>query len=236
MLLIAALVTGVAAADTKVVKSIHQDGLAVMGQSQPAKDEQHTLWIGDQRLLMDQGGASSLVRMDQQKMYLINHGSKTYMTIDLPVDMNKLLPPGMAEQMLQMLQFSAKVTPTDEVTAVGEWKARRYDLSLTSSMMQMKMQVWATEDVELDLEAFQAMQEQITMMQPGMAEVVAELRKIDGFQVKSEGVMTVMNSEVRTTERTLSIEQVDAPAGTYDLPAGYAEEDFDFMKLQQSRQ
>jgi len=142
----------------------------------------------------------------------------------------------MADQMLQMMKFTATVTPTDEVATVGKWKARRYDVTMSSTMMQMKLRVWATEEVELDLDAYKAMEAQIAMMQPGMADAIEELKKIKGLQVKSEGAMTIMGSEVKTSEKTLSVTAAAAPEGAYDPPSGYAEEAFDFKKMQQARQ
>ena len=41
--------------------------------------------------------------------------------------------------------------------------------------------------------------------------------------------MTMMGNEVGTSEKAISIEEIDPPAGTYDPPPGYTEKPFDFM-------
>jgi hypothetical protein len=46
--------------------------------------------------------------------------------------------------------------------------------------------------------------------------------------------MTMMGNDVGTAEKTISIETVDAPSGTYDPPAGYTEKPFDFMQQMQA--
>ena len=50
--LLAALmsVAAVARPDTRIVQTTHQDSFTVMGQTQPAKDEQQVLWIGADRM------------------------------------------------------------------------------------------------------------------------------------------------------------------------------------------
>jgi hypothetical protein len=59
------------------------------------------------------------------------------------------------------------------------------------------------------------------------------MSKIEGLVVEQQGVMTMMGNEVGTSEKALSIENVEAPAGTYDPPAGYTEKPFDFMAQMQ---
>ncbi len=227
------LAAGVVAADTKIVKATHTDGFQMMGQQQPAKDEESVTWLGNGRLQVNQDGSSFIVRPDQKKMYIVNHGDKTYFELDLPIDISKMLPPGMAEQMMQMMKFDATVTPTQETKKVGPWTARRYDVSMKSAMMQMTSQVWSTTDLKLDFDAFKSMSEQIMLMQPGMADLVAEMGKIDGIQVASEGTMTMMGANVKMSERTVSVDEATPPPGTYEVPAGYAKQAFDFMKMQQ---
>ena len=128
---------GIAAADLKVVKQTHQDGFTIMGQTQPAEDKQQTTWIGTNMMYMDQGDNVTIVRLDTMKLYVVDHTTKTYHVLDLPIDLSTLVPPEM-QPMLAMMQFDVTVTPTDEHKQVGEWDARRYDISMTSQMFSMK--------------------------------------------------------------------------------------------------
>jgi hypothetical protein len=234
-LLVTVLVTSGAFADTKVVQKTHTDGFSMMGQQQPAKDEENVMWLGDGRLRVDQTESSIIIRSDLKKMWVVQHSDKKYFELDLPIDASKLLPPEMAgqmQQMMSMMQFTATVTPSEETKTVGQWKARRYDVTMSSAMVQMKMQVWATKEVSLDSAAFNTLYEQTKLLQLGMDQVVQEMRKIDGFQVASDGVMTMMKTEVKTSSRVVSIEDATAPANTYEPPAGYAKEQFDLFKMQ----
>ena len=76
----------------------------------------------------------------------------------------------------------------------------------------------------------------VQLTQPGMADAVREMSKVDGLVVEQQGVMTMSmmgNTTVSTSERTSSIEELDAPAGTYDPPPDYTEETFSFEKMLQ---
>jgi hypothetical protein len=73
----------------------------------------------------------------------------------------------------------------------------------------------------------------LNSLQPGMADAIREMRKLEGLVVEQQGVMTMMGNEVGTSERAISIENIEAPAGTYDPPAGYTEKPFDFMEKMQ---
>ena len=232
VLFVLLLSAGIAAADLKVIKQTHQDGFTIMGQTQPAEDKQQTTWIGTNMMYMDQGDNVTIVRLDTMKLYVVDHTTKTYHVLDLPIDLSTLVPPEM-QPMLAMMQFEVTVTPTDEHKQVGEWNARRYDISMTSQMFSMKSTMWATKVAGYDPEAFNSMYVHLNSLQPGMADAVKEMGKIDGLVVEQQGLITMMGNEVGTSEKTISIDNMDAPAGTYDPPAGYTEKPFDFMARMQ---
>jgi hypothetical protein len=231
-LFVVLLTTGIAAADIKVVKMTHQDGFTIMGQTQPPEDREQTSWIGNDRMYMDQGGTTTIVRLDLMKLYVIDHDTQSYHVLDLPIDLSKLVPPEM-QPMLAMMQFEVTVTPSDEHKQVGEWNARRYDMTMTSQMFSMKSTMWVTKVAGYDPKAFNDMYVHLNSLQPGMADAVKEMTKIEGLVVEQKGVMTMMGNEVGTSEKTVSIEDMPAPAGTYDPPADYTEKPFDFMARMQ---
>ena len=233
-LVILVLAAGTAAADLKVVKQTHVDGFTIMGQSQPPTDKEQITWIGTDKMNMNQGDTATIVRLDLMKLFVIDHSRKVYHVLDLPVDLNQLVPPQM-KQMLSMMQFDVTVTPSDESKQVGEWPARRYDMTMSSPMFTMKSTMWVTKVAGYDPATFGQMYSYLNSLQPGMADAVKEMSKVDGLVVEQAGVMSMANSEVATSEKTVSIENLDAPAGTYDPPAGYSEEPFDFMASLQQR-
>ena len=228
----------VAHADTKVVQQTHQDSFSVMGQTQPAKDEEQVMWIGADRMRLDTGTTSVLVRLDQQKMILLDHGAKTASAIDLPIDLSKMLPPGMGEQMMQMMQFEVSVNPKNETRQIGDWNTAGYDVSMTSQMMSIRSTMWATTDLDVDFEAYHDLYSQILALQPGMEKMADEMRKIKGLVIEQDGVasMPMMgDTSFNTSQKTVSIEAIDPPSGLYDVPADYSNEPFDYMSFMQQQ-
>lgn len=237
VLLSVLVAAGTAAADTKVVKNQHTDGYTVMGQNQPPQDIVVTTWIGENRLQTDQPGSSFIVRLDQQVMYVVDHGERTYSVVKLPIDIDTIVPPEMAAAMKQMMTFTAAVTPADETEQILGRTARRYDMTMNSQMMEMRSQVWATTEVPFDLTTFRRMGEEVLRMQPGMAGVLSELRKIEGFnlrQTTSVRMTMAGNVEVRSREEVTSISDAAPPAGAYEPPADYTRRELDWQSMMRS--
>jgi len=224
-----ALIAGVAGADVKMTQKQHTDGFAIMGKNQPATDQTVVIWVGKDRMRSDTGAQSVIVRMDEKKLYLVNHKDRTFSVVNLPVDVKQLLPEGMFDQMMEMMKLEAKVTPTDETTKVGGWEARKYQVELSTAMMQTRQEIWATTDIDIDHDRFQMMMEETLNLQPGSHGVIDEMRKIKGVQVKQRTVMSMMGTEIASTSEISSVEEIDAPADTYDPPAGYSQTQFDLM-------
>lgn len=228
---------GTVAADTKVVKNQHTDSFTVMGQTQPAQDVTVTTWIGDRRLRTDQPGSSFIVRLDLEKLYVVDHSDRVYSEIPLPIDLSSIIPPEMAGAMKQMMTFEATVTPTGETQEILGRTARGYELVMSSPMMEMRSRLWATKDVPFDLATFQRMGEEVLRLQPGMVEVLGELRKIEGFQLRQETSIRMTmagNAEVRSSEEVVSVEESGPPAGGYEPPADYTLRKLDWRTMMQS--
>jgi hypothetical protein len=239
--LLAALmsVAAVARPDTKIVQTTHQDSFTVMGQTQPAKDEEQVLWIGADRMRLDSENTAVLVRLDQKKMYLLDLEAKTASAVDLPIDLGAMLPPGMGEQMMQMMQFDVSVAPKGETRQIGSWQTTGYDLSMTSQMMSIQSTVWATTDLAIDFDAYYDLYSQILALQPGMQKMADELRRIKGLVIEQDGVATMSmmgDTSFKTGQKTLSIEYVEPPAGLYDVPSDFTTEPFDYMSFLQQQQ
>jgi hypothetical protein len=237
VLILAILFTaGIASADYKVTQKHHQDGFSMMGQTQPEKDEVHIIWIGEGTLRMDQGAVSTVVDLDGKKMTIINHDDKDYSEIALPVNLEELLPPGMGQQMMEMMKFEVTVTPSDETKKIGEWTAKRYDMVLTSAMMGMESVIWASDETPFDFAEYFKLYSTVMSLQPGMDSMMEQMQKIDGFVVAQDAKMSMKfmgDTTVGSTDEVVSIEELDAPDGTYAPPAGYAKKEFDFMASMQ---
>jgi len=140
----------------------------------------------------------------------------------------------MGEQMMAMMKFDATVTASDETKKVGEWNAKRYDLKMTSSMMTMNSVIWASTETSINLSEYFNLFSEVMSLQPGMENMMEQMHKIDGYVVSQEVTMSMKfmgETTVGSTDVVTSIEEVDAPSGTYDPPADYTREDFDYMAM-----
>lgn len=225
--------TPAAEADTLLKMKNHTDAFQVMGQSQPAKDDEITVWIGEDRTYRSDGQTAVLLRLDQQKLYLMNLEDSTYSVLELPVDFTDHLPPEMKQQMGQMLDamtMSATVEPTDERKELNGWDARLYRVNLSNEMgMSVASEVWVTEDVDVDLASFKEMTRAMASLQPGATAAAEELLKIDGVPVLMESEITAMGGSTSSREELISAETRDAPAGTYEVPEGFTEQEWNPM-------
>jgi hypothetical protein len=77
-LAVAPVLAAAVAADTRLEMKSHTDAFQMMGQSQPAQDKTIRFWVADDRVLRDDGETAFLYRGDQDKLYLIDHGAKSY--------------------------------------------------------------------------------------------------------------------------------------------------------------
>lgn len=222
-----------AEADTRLEMKSHTDAFEVMGQSQPATDQDITLWIGEDRALRSSADQAVLLRLDQKKLYMIDREARTYSALDLPVDFTAYIPPEMKQQMGQMLDamaMSATVEPTEERKEINGWATRLYRVSLSNQMgMTVESEVWVTGDVEIDLSSFKEMTRAMASLQPGAGAAADELLKIEGVPVLMESKIEGMGGGTTSREELVSAETQEAPAGTYEIPEGYTEEEWNPM-------
>jgi hypothetical protein len=210
---------GAAGADTLLVLKAHQDAGEIAGQQQPARDSTVELWIGDGRVSRNDDQVKFVLRPDE--VVIVNHAERTYSVLELPIDLAKLLPPGM-EEATEMWKAKAKVLPGEERRKIGEWNARRYTIEVTNAMgLAVRTEMWTTTEVDFDVEAYHRLARQMLALQPGTAELAAEMAKVEGFPVLQETTVDIAGGTVTTREELVSVETKEPPADAYGPPAGY---------------
>lgn len=219
--------------DVLVTANNHTDAIPMA--QKPAVDEVQKTWFAKDRLRMDGAESGLLIRVDQKMMYIIDHKNKKASSAELPLDFAKIAGPEAAGQITQMLaamKMTATTTPRDETKKIGTWTARRYDIAMTSAMgMKIDIAIWSTKDVPVDFAAYRDMMANMQGMNPSMADLVNEMKKIDGMAVLTDMTMNLMGTEVKTHNEVTSVEAKDAPPGTYEVPAGYAVEKLSLQGL-----
>ncbi len=215
-------------ADVYIQQKTHTDAFEMMGQSQPAKDVINHMWLAEDKMASLSEDQSYIIDLEKNKVFWMNTANKSYIEMDLPLDISKYLPE-QASQMMANMNISVAVQPTTETETIAGKKCAKYDVTMTIMMMmtmEMKMKVWATEDVPFDWEKFQ--DKMIQMFSPTMPlgeEALNAFKQIKGWQMRSEMAMNMMGTNMKTVQEVLEITKKDAPAGTYTVPEGYKKQD-----------
>jgi hypothetical protein len=230
-LIIVALVFSpfMANADHVIKGKKHTDAFSMMGQSQPEKDEDMTTWLGKNKMRQDVGEVTTLIRLDKDKMYIINHSDKTYSEINLPFVMDEILP-AEAKQMLDTMDISSSITDTGETKTINNWNCKKYLVEISVSMMGMsmpiKMDMWTSKDLGVNLSEFKELYTKTLAANPMFKDFIQDFEKMGGYPVLTEFTMDMMGTQQKYKEEVISVEQTGAPAGTYELPEGYTKTAF----------
>ena len=151
------VLTAAAGADIYVKSKVHTDAFAMMGQSQPAKDETSEQWFNDDQFATLTSENSIIVDLKKNLIYIINNKNKSYIESGLPFDFTKILDPQMAQMMGQMMKMTVTAAANGQKKTIGQWKCDGYDVTISMMMMPMKMAVWASTDVPFDVAKFQGL-------------------------------------------------------------------------------
>ena len=227
-----------ARADIYMRQKTHTGALTVMGQTQPEKDEIMVYWIGAGKARTDTDAKSMLFFADKKVLIGLDHAAKTYS--EVPMDFDKMFEEAaegeteeekaeakkMAEMMKGMAQgmmgsMKINVTETAETKMVGSWNARKYIIDMDMGMMKAKSETWASPDLKVDFNAYITMANAMMANMPGFDKLVQEMKKVKGVVVYQTTKSKVMDQDMTSTMELLEYTDKSAPAGTYDIPAGY---------------
>lgn len=210
----------------------------VMGQKQPASEDIVETWLSKDMARMDTGSNSSVIlRGDKQVIYALDHKQKTY--TEIPMSMGQAMSDMldemggteeqaqmMAQMMGAMMKIKARVVDTGQTQKVGQWSCRVYEMTLEMPMGDTVSEVCATEDIGVDMGLYHQVAHAMMAGQQGFQEMLQEMEKIKGVSVQTVSTANVMGASLKTTEELLEHKKATAPAGSFDIPAGYAKQQF----------
>ncbi len=100
--------------------------------------------------------------------------------------------------------------------------------SVNVNIIDAKPMFGVTEDLDVDMDLYNDYTSSMMTMQPGMkenmAQIIAEMKKIKGVRVLETTSMSVMGTNMNTKTELIEFKEATAPAGTFDVPAGYTPE------------
>lgn len=209
-----------------VVKKTKQTTETVMnGSNQKSSKNDGTTWISKNKMRQDDGGATSIIiRLDKDKVFILNHVDKTYSEMDLPVKLEENLTPE-AKQIIQVIKISSSVTETQETRVIKGWRSQKFSADISISMMgmdmPMTMEIWASKETGINLKTFRKFYAVLLSMNPFTKDLLEEFQKIEGYPVLTKISMRVKGVETKSHEEVITVEENRTPKGTYDLPSEY---------------
>ncbi|MBN1997482.1 DUF4412 domain-containing protein [candidate division KSB1 bacterium] len=218
-------------ADVYMKQKQHTDGFEMMGQKVPAEDATQSIWITPSKIKSDSEKSSFIMDTDKKLMIVINHLQKTYM--EMPLDFgaqmmgeNEQQNAEIQDMMKNMAKLDVKVTETGEKQKIGSWNCQKYLQQLTTAMGPIEIEVWATQDIGVDVNSYAKLQSAALAMMPGMAEALKsamkEMEKVKGIAVKTTSTSHIMGSTVKSETELLECKEGKAPAEVFKIPQGYA--------------
>ncbi len=226
-----------ARADIFMRQNQHVDAFQMMGQTQPATDMEVTVWMTDKGMRSDNPQQSAIVKLDQKMLLLLNHEQRKVARMPLDPDamaaniasQGQELSAGdkaqFQEMMGKMSEIKVSITETGERRKIGDWNCTKYLQTIETFMGPATTEVWATEDLEIDMDRYVDLTTAMMAMQPGMkenlAQVQSELKKIKGVRVHEKTSNDMMGTKVNSTITLIEFKQGKAPDDLFDLPQGY---------------
>jgi hypothetical protein len=224
-------------ADVYIKQKNHTDAFSMMGQSQPAKDDLFVTWMSKDKARMDHGEDTSIIiRMDKKVMYMINHAEMKY--TEMPIDSKgdifssaiassdlsdeeQAQAKKMMEGFAKMMKPKVSVTETGETQKIKSWNCKKYNMTMSMMGATTKSETWASEDIKIDYELYRSLTFSLMGQTPGIEDMMKEMEKIKGIVVLSTGTMSMMGTDVKSTQELLEVAEKSAPGGTYEVPDGY---------------
>jgi len=205
------------------------------GEAISTTDENSATWISKDKFRQDEGDhTTTIIRLDREKIYHINHMERTFSAMDLPINLESILPPE-ARQIFQVMKMSSTVTKTTEAQSIREWASQKYlvdiAISLMGMNMPMKMEIWVSKETGINMKSFRHFYEALLSMNPFTTDLIEELREIEGYPVLTVITMSVEGTKTNSREEVISIEDKKAPKGIYEIPEGYILVDYNPLDL-----
>ncbi|MFH2055489.1 MAG: DUF4412 domain-containing protein [bacterium] len=229
-----------AQADSHIVTKSTTSSFVMMGDTIPASEMTSDIWMGKDQAAMNMDTAKVIIDLTKSMMYMIDHNTKSYTEMPIGSMADMMGAMGMdaedeesaaALEMMKNMMGSMKftVTPTEETQKIGDYNCKRFDVAMEMMMMKMNSQVWASTDIQCDMDVYFRLSNAMMAMFPGFEAALTEWKKIEGFPVLQIATLDMMGQPVETRSELVSVEEAAAPAGTYDLPADYKKDDLKTM-------
>ena len=164
-----------------------------------------TYWLASDRTARLAEDGRIIGRLDRGESYFVSTADRSYRVIEI----------GGEASSDENARSSFDVTNTGETRQIGPWKAVRHTMRVEMGGEPTEIELWVG-DVGVGMEEFRAFIAAFAQAQG--TEWMRGYLELGGFPLRQEMRMGPM----LVWQEVISIEEATAPAGTYDVPAGYA--------------
>jgi hypothetical protein len=228
LLLATVLPISVALADAEgiYIETLNRSAPVVTGEA-PIEELSKTYIAYEKMVIINQGADATDMVLDPVAgtITFINHAQKQYLPINVKAVKESMAGPA-AEQMRAMMGgATTTVEDTGKTQRIGEWETRQY-LVRKTGMMPVEQEIWATEQVDLDVSRYTEM---MSLTGPGgllantpedIAER-AEMDKVKGYPILTKTKMEMMGTSMETETEVKVIRTEPVAASLFEIPADY---------------
>jgi hypothetical protein len=217
-------------AATRLTQITTTEAASLPGQNLPAHTDTTVTWLAADRTRRDSGAQTFVMRVDTERMMVIDHGARTYLEVSLD-DASKLMAAMAAapdtathprDRLLHgMYRVSAKVTETSERTRIDGHDCRRYVVELHLGDTHTVSEQWVTGDLQIDDQQLRRASFAALLGLPGAAEAMTELARVRGIPVRATTLTTVLGREVRSETRLAEVAAVEVGPDLFTPPADF---------------
>jgi len=193
----------------------------------------HETWITPTKVRTNTGDHSSIFDVEKNLLINLDHSKKKYMEIPLDFSSAVAADPqaeNLPAFMKNMMKMEVSIRPTGEEKQIGEWACRKYLQTLKMAMMTSESEIWASEDIHVDIEVYRKFSAALMASQPGfyklLGDMMKESEKIRGIPVLQITKSKVMGKTMETTTELIEVKDVETPADLFVVPPGYKKEKF----------
>jgi len=192
-------------------------------------------WITPTKVRTNEGDQSSIFDVEKNVLITIDHAKKKYM--EIPLDFSGA--PASEEQqnmtnlpafMQNMMKMEVTVQPTSDEKEINQWHCRKYLQNLKMSMGTTDSEIWASNDVHINMDVYRKFNAALMASQPGfykmLKDMMKESEKIKGVTVFQKSTSKIMGKTYESTTELIEVKEVEAPASLFIVPAGYKQEKF----------
>ncbi|MBK1721667.1 DUF4412 domain-containing protein [Thiocystis violacea] len=177
----------------------------------------------------DPQGSDMILDPATGTMTFLNDAAKEYYQINAKSMMEGMSQPGMDQMRAMLEQNKVSVEKTDETQKINDWNCRKYLVHKTG-MMEIEQEIWATEDVDIDLQRYTDL-----MSMSGPAGLLGdspaakaqreEMDKVKGYPILTKAKMQMMGANMETESEVKVIRKEPMAADFFEIPEGYAQKE-----------